>query len=272
MATYRVKKGQTLAQIEGELDLNSQAILAANKGVSTLKTGQVLNIPRPPQANFQTPAYSSPAPAQQNPFTGNAIQTGQGSVMPQLNLPNPQNIPGVPYIPPLPGTQAAPNVYAPPNVTIPNRPPNQGFQTPTTNGFQAPSQQPYTGTAGYWAPYNQQQNQNGGRSPDERSVNTPTPTNNLPVRPLGVYTGDPKDPNTALWKNYWNDSVRTGYSGEPPAPVVMTQAQIWQMKAEQRRREAAKSKGDNVVAPYQIPYQQYGDPSLIRTITWGING
>jgi hypothetical protein len=102
-----------------------------------------------------------------------------------------------------------------------------------------------------------------------------------------MYTGDPNDPNTAAWQARWNweaqnpvkareEAIRLGlYTG----PRVMTRDEIWNMKAEQRRRgmEAAEEDGqfDYGGESYQYDTGMYeGQPMnnvpLVRSITWGI--
>lgn len=174
----------------------------------------------------------------------------------------------------------------------------------------------YTGTAGYWGVYNQPNVQAGGMlSPDKNPVlrqqpylgssgylnpayqtqqNTqPTAVQNPTVqlsnpRPVNadgtmpVYTGDPKDPNTAKWKAYWNNVAQLGGDPNIPAaaPTVMTREEIWQMKAASRRKkmrgmsadEIAPSGGSGGYEPFQYSEQtqSYVPETLVRSITWGI--
>ncbi len=237
--------GDTPDSIANRNNIPVEDLLAANPGVVTVRPGQVLALPKPP-----------------NPFAGSQAMVG-------VRTTGGQN----------------------PNLGNYNTSYN-GFQTPTTNGFQTPS--PYagnTGTAGYYAPYNQQQKPpatqpymgsssymnpalrpapQGGMSGDKQGqLGTTTqqpavfPTDNK-GNPL-PYTGDPNDPNTAAWKSYWNASAKAGVdlAGRLSTPKVMTRDQIWEMKANQRRRfmnEANNSYSYN--NPYSTP--------LVRNITWGI--
>lgn len=81
-----------------------------------------------------------------------------------------------------------------------------------------------------------------------------------PSRPQGVFTGDPNDPNTAAWRNYWNYSAQHPETVPQAAPIVMTRDQVWNMKAAQRRRENGGN-GD---------YQPYGNgdyqPYLVQPV------
>jgi len=91
------------------------------------------------------------------------------------------------------------------------------------------------------------------------------------------YTGNPNDPNTALWKKYWNDSARAGVdlAGRKGPTQVMSRDQVWEMKAAQRRREAAGRDDDGYYdGGYSDESFQYDTggplPDLVRQITWGI--
>lgn len=76
-----------------------------------------------------------------------------------------------------------------------------------------------------------------------------------PARPQGMFTGNPNDPNTAAWRNYWNYSAQHPESVPSVAPLVMTRDQVWNMKAAQRRIDAANNEGDSQTVGYQ-PYLQ----------------
>jgi len=98
----------------------------------------------------------------------------------------------------------------------------------------------------------------------------PTDNNGRPL----PYTGNPDDPNTQAWKDYWNASARAGVdlAGRISAPKVMTREQIWEMKAAGRRRQAASMEttgGDSF--SYTTGYKDSGElPELVRSIVWGI--
>lgn len=78
-----------------------------------------------------------------------------------------------------------------------------------------------------------------------------------------VFTGDPiNNPNDAAWINYWNDQAA---HPQAPAPRVMTKDQIWNVKAEQRRRKirqnresAAAQQAATAQPSYQPFYTQAG--------------
>jgi hypothetical protein len=169
-----------------------------------------------------------------------------------------------------------------PNLATYNNSPYRGFQTPTSStqyvpqfaGSQVQAGAKKTPTSTPVA----LQNPAGlpvmdGMTQTTSQVYTNAGINNqqgvIPPRPAGVYTGDPNDPNTQLWKNYWNASAANpaaaraatansggGGGGGNNAPVVMTRNEIWEMKARSRRRKMAKGEGENVsnapVAPKVI--------------------
>lgn len=92
-----------------------------------------------------------------------------------------------------------------------------------------------------------------------------------PARPQGVYTGNPNDPNTAAWKNYWNYSAQHPESVPAAAPVVMTRDQVWNMKAAQRRREGRNRNNQEAVSyqPYLQPVQPAYEPLMGNNVTQG---
>jgi len=64
------------------------------------------------------------------------------------------------------------------------------------------------------------------------------------IRPQGIFTGDPKNnANDAAWVNYWN--YQAANPGPKAPPVVMTKDQIWNMKAQARRRRQEEAQYDN---------------------------
>lgn len=168
----------------------------------------------------------------------------------------------------------------------------------------------YTGTAGYWGAFNQQQ-ASPALQAARAAVPTPQPSMGSPsymdprLRPqpsnliggdkqgqLGAstqapamlptdakgnvipYTGNPNDPNTELWKKYWDDSARAGVdlAGRPGPSQVMSRDQIWEMKAAQRRRQSASmgTEGGGYDAFSYDTQEQGIAPELVRNITWGI--
>ena len=137
-----------------------------------------------------------------------------------------------------------------------------GFQTPPMTG--TPQTQPYTGTAGYTGQFGQY----GGFQTPPMTGTAPRPAtygaasymnpayqqqgqqtqaqSPLPPRPEGTYTGDPNDPNTQKWRDYWNASARLAANdpaayqqaiGGPTPPRVMTIDEIRAMKKAQRERQ-----------------------------------
>ena len=213
---------------------------SANLGGGTAVANQ-------PRSNSNKPPGLA-APAQQtNPFAGGNVGGGTG-----VNQPRPAAYGGS-YNPTIQRPPTQPNfnqnvgVYAP---TQP-RPITQGFQTPTSS---APRPQPFLGSAQYLDPRYQTQ----GQQQAQQTV----------ARPTAPFTGDPNDPNTALWRNYWNAAAQNpgAYSGEAAPPRVMTREEIWQMKAEQRRRGME----ENTATASTGTGTQYGKAELARTITWGI--
>ena len=70
------------------------------------------------------------------------------------------------------------------------------------------------------------------------------------IRPQGIFTGDPKNnPNDAAWVNYWN--YQAANPGPKAPPVVMTKDQIWNMKAQARRRRKEEAQYDEQARQYE---------------------
>lgn len=220
-----------------------------------------------------------------NVFAG--VQAGAGAVA-RANVPN--FIPSGTYLPNVPvnlsfgQTQQQPRAIInqpgfngasvpfmpivagqPQPVIYPQRPAPQAPQPQNNTGTagywanynQQQGQKPYvnpavanTGTAGYWAGYNQQQDQQQDQQQGQQQAAS--------IRPTASYS----EANAQQWKDYWNwsaanpqasraqitaDAIAKGQP-DPFAPVVMTREQIWEMKAAQRRRQMAK--GDVQPATY----------------------
>lgn len=154
-----------------------------------------------------------------------------------------------------------------PNLAVYNNSPYRGFQTPTSStqyvpqfaGSQVQVGAKKTPTSTPVA----LQNRGGtpvmdGMTQTTSQVYTNAGINQqgvIPSRPAGVYTGNPNDPNTQLWKNYWNASAANPAAAQAAAgggsggggnnvPVVMTRDEIWEMKARSRRRKQEKGEGD----------------------------
>lgn len=142
----------------------------------------------------------------------------------------------------------------------------QGFQTPTSStpfltvtGFQTPTSstpanKPVVYSANYMNP----------------ALVPPKPA--APARPQGTYTGDPNDPNTAAWKNYWNAAAAnpSAYAPPPTAPKVMTRDEIWMMKHRARQKKMGQETQVQVQAQAQPPAQWAG--SYYSTIIGTGNG
>ena len=274
MAKVKIIKGDTLTSVSVKKNVSVDALKALNPGVKTVKAGQVINVPK----NY---GDDIPAPKQVVKTTPTSIQSG-GMLSPD------KIIPGAP----------APSGFLPAY--------RYGQQQTV---IPKPAASAYTGTAGYWGAYNQPNVQSGGMlSPDKNPVvkqpylgasgylnpayQTPqnTQPTNVPTastvklthpRPTGVFTGDPNDPNTAAWRAYWNNVAQIGGDPNIPAsaPKVMTREEIWQMKAESRRKKMLgmteadfSGGGGQSYQPFQYSEQtqSYIPETLVRSITWGI--
>lgn len=245
------------------------------------------------------------APVQTNPFTGNAIQTGTATVSPSA--------PTRDFFPPIIGT-ITPNVQSGYSTAYPLQPsprfgrPNppatqlapaastwQGYPPVIKSNLPQQGGTPSTQGASYRDPRalnrGNQQVQRGnipltekipsGTSP--KTVSGTAAPSVLPPRPdpnTQPYTGDPRDPNTQMWINYWNQAAILAAQnpeayraamGIDNTPRVMTREEIRRMKQEQRRREAAKSAGDDVSYSSGDPGDfgnPYAYPELRRGIIW----
>lgn len=258
-------KGDTTALIAARNNIPEQDLLAANPGVVTVRPGQVVTIPPTGGGNMYSPTPVT------NPLQGSQAFVGAGSFnAPSTNLGN--------Y-----------NSHY------------NGFQTPTTNGFQSNQTQPTirSAQANYRPPQQTQspagytnltpsQSQNippsgyTNLTPSQAAPVTPSQAqqatqNVAPPRPTGVYTGDPNDPNTAAWKARWEWEARNpaesqnqaAQAGLTSAPRVMTRDEIWNMKAAQRRRQMV-DQPNNYNGSFQ--YNTSALSPLVRNITWSIRG
>jgi hypothetical protein len=129
------------------------------------------------------------------------------------------------------------------------------FQTPPTNGFTAMGASSYPATS-YMAP-------------NQQGTSTQKP-------PSNEITSE----NYSQWVDYWNWQAKNPTAAraqaqaqaaaqgkpDPFAPYVMTREQIWQMKANQRRKQMEKNtEGGSVYSPTEIvsyaptPYTGTGD-------------
>ena len=277
MAKVKIIKGDTLTSVSVKKNVSVDALKALNPGVKTVKAGQVIKVPK---YDEDTPAPKTIAP-QVLKTTPTSIQSG-GMLSPD------KIVPGAPA----PSGFLPTYKYGQQQTVIPK-----------------PAASAYTGTAGYWGVYNQPNVQSGGMlSPDKNPVvrqpylgaagylnpvyQTPqnTQPTNVPTastvkltspRPTGVFTGDPNDPNTAAWRAYWNNVAQLGGDPNIPAaaPTVMTREEIWQMKAESRRKKMLgmteadfSGGGGQSYQPFQYSEQtqSYIPETLVRSITWGI--
>jgi len=249
----RAAQGDTPVSIANNNNIPVDELLAANPGVVTVRPGQVLSLPKtgggympsltPANNQFQTPNYAG--------YTGTAGYWGQyNQPVTQTTRNNP--IPGITQPPALAQTPAL---------------------TAARNATPTPPQQPYLGASSYLNPAYRPQP--SGVSGDKQGVTgsgTTPPPAMFPTDDKGKpipYTGDPNDPNTKLWKNYWNASAEAGVdlSGRTNAPKVMTRSEIWEMKAAQRRRRSAEQPSYSGGFQYDTTLSP-----LVRNITWGIRG
>jgi len=248
MASYQVAQGDSLLTISNKTGVPYLELLASNPGVQTVKPGQVINV--------------------NSKFAGAGMGTGGTNTTGNSfgNTPTPQSGNTFSYAP------AGNNSYG--SLNTPPPPSQANFQTPTTNGFNAP--------AGYT---NLTPSQSQNIPPSAGNVNlTPSQSQNIPTaqtttqsqpaKPAGTYTGDPNDPNTAAWKAYWNYSAEnpSQSQGQGDAPRVMSRSEIWNMKADSRRKKMAKSAGDDQTRGNGAGTIQPVQPDLVRNIVWGING
>ncbi len=341
----QIAAGDTPLSIANQNNIPVEDLLGANPGVVTVRPGQVINIPRPPVVPGSTAVGNQSGYAMQGGGISTTNQYGAGitktpyasrgtaGYYAAYNQANTGTIPQIQsyeqtaignnsgYVMQGGGISTT-NQYGS-NVTSYNGTAGYyGRTAPKTGGGKAmpslvPVQNPYagyTGTAGYWGGYNQQQSspalaaaraatpstagytnltpsqsQNipksaGGISGDKQGTTgtTQQPAAMFPTDEKGKpipYTGNPNDPNTALWKKYWDASARAGVDlagRNLTAPTVMTRDQIWQMKADQRRRQAASMEQDGTAynqSAYQYDTTGYGVGSpLVRNITWSIRG
>lgn len=253
MAKQTVKPKQTVASLAKTNNILEDDFYLANPGVKTLRPGQVVKIPKITTFQFGQAG------------TGGTNTTGNSF----YNSPSNSNGATFSYAP------AGNNSYASLNTPVVQPPSQANFQTPTTNGFTAP--------AGYT---NLTPSQSQNIPPSAGNVNlTPSQSQNIPTaqtsvssvpaKPAGVYTGDPNDPNTAAWKAYWNYSAQnpSTVQTQGDAPRVMSRSEIWNMKANSRRKKMAKSAGDDQSfsgsnAP--TPVTPVAQPTLVKSIVWGI--
>lgn len=240
MATYKVQTGETISKVAGKLKIPEQALKTANKGVSTLSTGQIIKVPtggmlspeknsvlkiQPKLLPYQngTPLPNTPANVHtqvpvmgaQNP-TG-SFMSGSGAV----NVPRPVQTGGM-LSPEKNATGAAQNkfgimnqssMYSPTQAALGVVNEISAGRVPTSitpavfNQYDAATQQQLA----------QLYIKNPTTGQYEARADVATANGGMPPRPDGVYTGDPSDPNTQRWKDYWNSQAAGkplyGYQG-----------------------------------------------------------
>ena len=294
----KITPKQTLIKISKDNNIPLKTLQAANPGVVTVKTGQVIKLPKLDRnlvgATAGAGATITPAGriyAPENVFRNALTSTGsyianQSGFNPTLPpgrgnniIPNGQgtntNVPTGSFI----SGSGAVNIPRTPTETfnetrfITNRN-STGANTVTAVD---PRLNPVRGAApGYRnSVVVGQTSANQNQATGQATVQLAAPR---PVNPDGstpVFTGNPDDPNTKKWKDYWNNVAAIGGDPNIPAaaPVVMTREEIWLMKAEARRRRGAAdghTGGGGLSAPYQYSEQtqSYIPEELARSITW----
>jgi len=265
MATRTVQPKQTVAGIAQTNNISEDQFYLANPGVKTLRPGQVVNVPKPFQFTAQ--------PQTANPFAGMGVATGGTNTTGNSFFNSPANSNGAvfSYAPAGNNSYGSLNTPANSNGAVFSYAPagNNSYGSLNTPGYTnlTPSQsQNIPPSAG---------NTNLTPSQSQNIPTAQTSVSNVPAKPAGTYTGDPNDPNTAAWKAYWN------YSAENPsttqtqgdAPRVMSRSEIWNMKADSRRKKMAKSAGDDQTGNGGggfSPAMPTAQPELVRSIVWGI--
>lgn len=247
---YIVKQQDNPLTLAAKFETSPQALLA-NNGIKTLTAGQTIKVPTggglsgDKQGQLGIPKTNGGFIVNNNPLLNQPKTQAQGSFVSGSGKVN----------------TAAPNVIpqnVPTNVT------NSGVMSPTgtfTSTQQTSNihnQVPIFGqvTTGQL----QQQLQT------QQPVTTQPAT---PQRPQGVYTGNPNDPTTAQWKDYWNWQAANPQLVPKAPPVVMTRDQVWNMKAAQRRRENGKDGGVDSYQPYVQPVLPVYEPFYGNNVTQG---
>lgn len=238
---YIVQEKDNPLTLAKKFEMSPQALLA-NNGIKTLTAGQTIKVPTngglsgDKQGQLQKEKTNGPFVVNQNPLLKTNTTQAQGSFVSgsgKVNLAQmprsgniPQNITNGGYI-----AQNGAYVSTQQQTNIHNQVPI--FGQVTTNQLQQQIQQ-------------------------EKAQAVPQ----IPARPQGVYTGDPSDPNTAQWKNYWNWQAANPNLVPKAAPIVMTRDQVWNMKAAQRRREGGSGNGN--VDPYQPYYEPFYGNNVVQ--------
>jgi hypothetical protein len=236
---YIVQEKDNPLTLAKKFEMSPQALLA-NNGIKTLTAGQTIKVPTngglsgDKQGKLEKEKTNGPFVVNQNPLFKTNTTQAQGSFVSgsgKVNLAQmprsgniPQNITNGGYI-----AQNGAYVSTQQQTNIHNQVPI--FGQVTTNQLQQQIQQ-------------------------EKAQAAPQ----IPARPQGVFTGDPNDPNTAQWRNYWNWQAANPNLVPKAAPIVMTRDQVWNMKAAQRRREG----GGGNVDPYQPYYEPFYGNNVVE--------
>lgn len=224
---YIVKQQDNPLTLAAKFEMSPQALLA-NNGIKTLTAGQTIKVPTngtlsgDKQGQLQKEKVNGPFVVNKNPLFAKDKTQAQGSFVSGSGQVNTAQMPR--------------NGNIPTNIT------NGGY---IAQSGQYVSTQQQTNIHGQVPIFGQvTTNQLQQQIQAEKQMQAPQ----VPARPQGVFTGDPNDPNTAAWKNYWNWQAANPNLVPKAAPVVMTRDQVWNMKAAQRRREGG---GGQQVDPYQ---------------------
>lgn len=269
---YQVKQEDSFSTIAKNNKVSVETLKSVNPGVQTVKKGQVIRVPKATEDSF-APVFQ---PTGRSPFAGSNLAAGGININRPAQTNMQQNGPytgfqtptSSTYVPQVAGTPRTPNGVRTPNT-----------QTGTTTGYAptsymnpnlAQNNQGFLGSSSYLNPAYQTQENTQVNQPPKKIA-----------RPQGVFTGDPNDPNTALWRNYWNAAAQNPNSVETPeaaAPFVMTREQIWEMKAQSRRKKMENMSEEELYGNsgggggYSTPRTK-DEPyqfQTVKTITWGI--
>lgn len=250
---YVVKAKDNPLTLAAQFETSPQALLA-NNGIKSLTAGQTIKIPTSgglsgdKQGQLGTVPKNGPFAVNRNPLFNPTTTQAQGSFVSgsgQVNL-----------------AQVPRNGNIPQNIT------NGGYLS--QNGAYVSTQQ-QTNTHAQVPIFGQVTTTQLQQQIAQQNAQTPQ-TPQTPARPQGVFTGDPNDPNTAQWRNYWNWQARNPSLVPQAAPVVMTRDQVWNMKAAQRRRENKGNDGGQEAVnyqPYLQPVQPVYEPFYGNNVTQG---
>lgn len=269
MAIYKVKSGDSLANIATKYNTTVSAIKTANK-INSVSRGQEIKVPTPkpaPTPSTNLPAYYAYGATQPTSYQNWVTPTQQ------LNTswpPRPQITP-----------RQQPTLQTYPTNTLQTYPVNNTLQTyPLQNQYSTDARTAllnqyagrstnavYPGYQGLTPSQAQsipsQQSGYVGLTPSQSqnitSITPVSPTASMPVynpnvpaamRPSGAITAD----NYGDWVAYWNYQASVPKSQQTPAPPqVMTKAQIWEMKKNARVAKKAQQAAEQPV-PVNSPF------------------